>query len=197
MKFSCTQRAVTRTFLYHCECIIILKTSSLLNCGPEAEIPVRWVKASIIILTKVTMGTNTVTHLLHVLVPNHLYLRDTNIRAGLCIDLGTDMPRSLFISLRPLGPYWSIVNATPYTMGQTNSFQLQLAWRPSGWFIALFSFPCIPSRINHPHAGPCDPHFIYLPRQPPCRAFLDLFPSSFHLDLLSSFALTAGNSSCP
>lgn len=96
------------------------------------------------------MGTNTVTHLLHVLVPNHLYLRDTNIRAGLCIDLGTDMPRSLFISLRPLGPYWSIVNATPYTMGQTNSFQLQLAWRPSGWFIALFSFPCIPSRINHP-----------------------------------------------
>lgn len=71
------------------------------------------------------------THLLHVLAPNHLYLRGANIRAGLCIDLGTDMTRSLFISLGPLGAYWSIANATPYTMGQTNSFQLQLAWRPS------------------------------------------------------------------
>lgn len=74
-------------------------------------------------------------------------------------------------------PYWSIGIVIPSTIGQTNSFQLQLAWRPSGWFMALFSFPCVLPHINHPHAGLCDPHFIYLPRQLPCRAFLDPFLS--------------------
>lgn len=78
-----------------------------------------------------------------------------------------------FISFGPPGPYWSIAIAIPRTVRQTNSFQLQLVWRPSDWFMVLFSFPCVPLRINLPLAGPCDPHFIYLPRRSLCGAFLN------------------------
>lgn len=49
-----------------------------------------------ITLTKVTTGACTITHLLHVFPPNHLYLRDTYTSAGLHIDLGMDTMHSLF-----------------------------------------------------------------------------------------------------
>lgn len=54
--------------------------------------------SSNIILTKVTTGTNTKTHWLHVFIPNHLYSRDTNASSRLRIDLGTDTLGSHFIS---------------------------------------------------------------------------------------------------
>lgn len=82
--------------------------------------------ASIITRSEAGAGVDRITHLVRV---SCLYLRDTNTSSGSRIDPGTRCTRC-FIFTGSHGSYWSIAIAIPCTVGQINSFQLQLAWRP-------------------------------------------------------------------
>lgn len=95
---------------------------------PKVREPYTLSNRSIIItLTKVTTEANKISHLLHVL-PLTTYIYWTQIPVlGYILILARTSHAPCFISFGPPGPYWSIAIAIPRAIGQTNSFQLQLA----------------------------------------------------------------------
>lgn len=84
---------------------------------PKVREPYTLSNSSIITLTKVPTGANTITHLLHVFPPKTTFIYGAQIPAlayALILAWTRRTPR--FISLGPLGPYWSIAIAIPCTM---------------------------------------------------------------------------------
>lgn len=126
MKFSCTYRAMLHTphfeameekknmgqakaisgviplcsLISVCFTLFFKQFQLTSKLWPKVREPYTPSNGSIIMLTKVTTGVNTIIHLLHVCPSKHLYLRDTNTSAGLHIDLGMNTLHSQFHFLR-------------------------------------------------------------------------------------------------